>query len=90
MKFKVNIDGQTYWVEFRLAVVCKLLAQRKYGLVEVTNGTAVCNPADKFNLYEGCRLALGRTLDKVFYRKDVRRIVWHGFLRLFRPWVRMR
>lgn len=63
MHIRVNIGGEPYRIQFRLAVICQLLKEEgKNGLTLRAESTAVCNPQDEFRLWTGMRLAFDRLL----------------------------
>jgi hypothetical protein len=72
MHFRTRINGKTFRVQFRLAVLCQLFTEEgKDGLVLQHQTMAICNPMDRFEAFEGVKIAYGRALDAIL--KGLRR-----------------
>lgn len=81
---KMEVNGQTFYVDwfyFRskghpVGVDCRITLP---GFVKYCQGSAYCDPRDKFNKEFGRKLSLTRALKYGNFTKDARRQVWEHY-----------
>jgi hypothetical protein len=92
MSFKIKINGRTYRIQFRLAVLCQVFEQPKDGWLlggPMYQTEGIQNPEDKFSLYIGAKTAFTKMLAFFIADEGDRKEAWAKFVPMFKPWVKI-